>query len=256
MENIDLPHQAVDERNGGAKLAKREQARAQAVVDVMGVIGDIVSDCSRLGLEARMQAEVETLYSIVAQDRGRDAAGAVSLGRRAVCIEERPVMLDQPGQRRLGQIEAVEGGVAALELGHDAQGMAVVVEAAVLDHAGVKRVLPGVPKRRVAEVVGERDRFGEVVVEPQGAGERARDLRHLDRVGEAGAEMVALVIDEHLGLVGEPAESGRMNDPVAVALEFGPRRRRRLGNQTRRARRIGGVGRANLEASVVRRSVP
>ena len=48
--------------------------------------------------------------------------------------------------------------------------------------------------------------------------------------------MVALVIDEHLGLVGEAAEGGRMDDPVAVALELGPRRRRRLGDKARGAR--------------------
>ena len=50
MESVDLAHQAVDERNGGAKLGKREQTGAQAVIDVMGVIGDIVSDCSGLRL--------------------------------------------------------------------------------------------------------------------------------------------------------------------------------------------------------------
>ena len=37
--------------------------------------------------------------------------------------------------------------------------------------------------------------------------------------------MIALVIDEDLGLVLEPAEGGRMDDAVAVALERGPRRR-------------------------------
>jgi hypothetical protein len=41
--------------------------------------------------------------------------------------------------------------------------------------------------------------------------------------------MVALVIDEHLGLVGEAAEGGRMDDAVAVALEVVAGRRRRLG---------------------------
>ena len=101
-------------------------------------------------------------------------------------------------------------------------------------HAGVERVLAGVAERRVAEVVAERDRLGEVVVEPERAGERAGDLRHLDRMGEPGAEMVALVMDEHLGLVGEAAEGGRMDDAVAVALEFGARRRRRLGDETAR----------------------
>ena len=56
MERVDLFHQAVDIRNGGAKLGKREQTGAQAVVDVVSVIGDIVSDRSRLRLEARMEA--------------------------------------------------------------------------------------------------------------------------------------------------------------------------------------------------------
>jgi hypothetical protein len=40
---------------------------------------------------------------------------------------------------------------------------------------------------------------------PEGAGERAGDLAHLDGVGEARAEVVALVIDEHLRLVLEAA---------------------------------------------------
>ena len=84
MEVVDLPHQAVDEGNGGAKLGEREQARAQAVVDVVGVIGDIVSDRRRLRLEARMEAEVERLHL----DRkrgsrpGRRAPGSARSARR------------------------------------------------------------------------------------------------------------------------------------------------------------------------------
>ena len=46
--------------------------------------------------------------------------------------------------------------------------------------------------------------------------------------------MIALVMDEDLGLVGEAAEGGRVDDPVAVALELGARRRRRLGDQAPR----------------------
>ena len=44
METVDLLHQAVDKRNGGAKVGKREQIGAQAVVDVVSVIGNIVRD--------------------------------------------------------------------------------------------------------------------------------------------------------------------------------------------------------------------
>ena len=133
--------------------------------------------------------------------------------------------------------------------------VAVVVEAAVVGHAGVERVLAGMAERRVAEVVAERDRLGEIVVEPKRPGERAGDLRHLDRMGEAGAEMVALVMDEDLRLVGEAAEGGRMDDAVAVALEFGARRRRRLGDEPPgRARGIGRIGRAGALPRFVRHS--
>ena len=153
-------------------------------------------------------------------------------------------MLDEAVERRLGQVEAVEIGIAPLELGDDAQRVAVVVEPAMVRHAGVERVLAGMAEGGVAEIVAEGDRLGEVVVEPERPGERAGDLRDFDRVGQAGAEMIALVVDEHLRLVGEAAEGGRMDDAVPVALELRPGRRRRLGNETpRRARRIGRVGR-------------
>jgi hypothetical protein len=52
--------------------------------------------------------------------------------------------------------------------------------------------------------------------------------------------MVALVIDEHLGLVGEAAEGGRVDDAVAVALEVVAGWRRRLGVEA--AQRAGGIG--------------
>src|SRR3984957_9905897 len=198
MERVDLRHQAIDIRNGGAKLGKREQTSAEAIVDVMRVISDIISDRSRLGFEARMKAELKTLHCIVAEDGGGNALRLVPLSRRARGVKQRAVVLDEPGQRRPGEVEAVELGVMPLELGHDAQSVAVVVEAAVLGHAGVERILAGMPEGRVAEIVAERDCFREVVVKPQGAGERARDLRHLYGVGETSAEMIALVIHEHL----------------------------------------------------------
>ena len=74
-------------------------------------------------------------------------------------------------------------------------------------------------ERRMAEIVRERQRLGEIFVEPQRAGERTRDLRHFERVGEPGAVVVALVEYEHLRLVLEAAEGRRMDDAVAVAAE-------------------------------------
>ena len=62
---------------------------------------------------------------------------------------------------------------------------------------------------------------------------------------EARAEQVAFVIHEHLGLVFEPAERRRMDDAVAVALEFGARAGRRF--RIAAAARSRGVGRVRRE---------
>ena len=72
---------------------------------------------------------------------------------------------------------------------------------------------------RVPEVVGQRQRLGEVLVHPENTADRARDLRHLQAVGEARAVVIPLVIDEDLGLVLEPAERRAVDNAVAVALE-------------------------------------
>src|SRR5690606_23050974 len=88
-----------------------------------------------------------------------------------------------------------------------------------LSQAGVERGLADVAERRVAEVVAEPDRLGEVLVEAQRAGYRARHLRDLQRVGQPRAVVVALRGDEHLRLVLEAAERLAVDDPVAVALE-------------------------------------
>ncbi len=88
----------------------------------------------------------------------------------------------------------------------------------LLEHL-VQRLLPGVPERRVAEVVAEPDRLDEVLVQPQRARDAAGDAGRLERVGQARAVVVALGGDEDLGLVHQPAEGLGVNDAVAVALK-------------------------------------
>ncbi len=80
---------------------------------------------------------------------------------------------------------------------------------------------PRWPKGGVAEVVGERNRLGEVFVEAERTGERPGDAGDLDGVGHPGPVMVAGAVEEDLGLVFEPAEGAAVDDPVAVALEDG-----------------------------------
>ena len=102
----------------------------------------------------------------------------------------------------------------------DAEALLVVVEAA--RHQRVDDALAGVAERRVAEVVAERDRFRQLLVQPQHFRDRARDLRDLERVRETRAVVVAGRREEHLRLVLQPAERLAVDDAVAVALERGP----------------------------------
>ena len=70
----------------------------------------------------------------------------------------------------------------------------------------VKRAFPGVTERCVPEVVPERNRFGEVLVQPQGACYCARNLRHFERMGKAGAVVVTLGRQKHLGFMFQAAK--------------------------------------------------
>ncbi len=97
--------------------------------------------------------------------------------------------------------------------------MGIVVESAGIDHALLKRILAAMAERRMAKVMGQAQRFGQVLVEAECTGHGPPDLRDFDRMGQTYAKMVAVGRNEHLGLVAQAAEGDRMDDPVAVALE-------------------------------------
>src|SRR5690606_249771 len=150
-------------------------------------------------------------------------------------------------ERLPGQVQAGEARVALLELRDDAQALAVVVEAAHVPRELVEGLLAGVAEGRVAEVVGQRDRLGQVLVEAQRAGDAGGDLRHLQRVRQARAVVVALVVHEDLRLVLEAPERAGVQDAVPVLLEG--RAVPALGLGVDPAPRLGGeagVGRQRL----------
>jgi hypothetical protein len=92
-------------------------------------------------------------------------------------------------------------------------------KAAILTHAIVQSVLPRMAKWRMAQIMGEGNRFDQILVQLQVTGNGAPDLRYFEAMRQARAKQVAFVIDENLGFIFEPTESCRMDDPVAVALE-------------------------------------
>ena len=118
-----------------------------------------------------------------------------------------------------------------------------MLESAVGLHEPVENLLPGMPERRVPEIVGEHDRLRQILVQAQRASDGAGNLGALHRVGEPRPVVVALVVHEDLGLVFEAAKRRRMDDPVPVSLEGGAERVLGFGvlaaARTRTARRPG-----------------
>ena len=80
------------------------------------------------------------------------------------------------------QIETGEIQVALFELLDDSKRVQVVVKPVTIRaHQFIELPLAGMAERRVAEVVRQRQRLGEVLVQAKLAGDRTGDLRHLDR---------------------------------------------------------------------------
>ena len=78
---------------------------------------------------------------------------------------------------------------------------------------------------RVPDVVTERDRLREILVEQKPARDRARDLRHLQAVRHARAVVVARN-DVYLRLALQATKCLRVQDAVAVALKIRAERAR------------------------------
>ena len=124
----------------------------------------------------------------------------------------------------VGQVEA-----AAIVLEHldDAARLLVVAEV-VGENAGEGR-LAGVAERRVADVVPQADRLGQILVEAQGAGNCAGDLRDGQGVRQAGGVVVAKGRNEDLSLMLQAPKRLAVEDAVAVALVGGADRAGLLG---------------------------
>ena len=80
--------------------------------------------------------------------------------------------------------------------------------------------LPGMTKRRVAQVVRQTDGFDQILIQPQCARDGAPQLRNLQRMGQAGAKQVTLMVQKNLCFIDQAAKCIGMDDTITVALEF------------------------------------
>jgi len=76
--------------------------------------------------------------------------------------------------------------------------------------------------------MGQADGLGQILVQAQGAGNGAGDLRHLQRMGQPGAVQVPFRGQEYLGLLLQAAERLAVQHPVAVTLKHRAQRILRL----------------------------
>ncbi len=198
----------------GRQSFDRQKAGAQAVVDVMREIGDIVREARDLRFRVRPAVEFEALPCF-------DAPHGLS---DRVVARDRTIVFGKALERFPGEVQPVEVQILPFERRDDADRLRVMVEAAEAAHGLIERPFARVPERRVAEIVRESQRFGQVFVQPQLPGDGARDLRHFERVRQPRPEVIAFVKQEHLRLVGQTPEGGRMQNAVAVTLEGRARR--------------------------------
>ena len=191
----------------------------------MVVVGNLVGQIGDLGFKAG---------SLPAHETFADVAEHARILQRA--------MFEDAFAGFEGQIQAVKCTVTLLKDIDHAQRLQVMFESAIRLHADVQRVLTAVAKGRVAEIMRQCDGFGQVFTERQAARHGTADLRHFKTVRQPGAEQIAFMIHEHLGLVFQAAKSGGMDDAVAVALIFAaPARLRFAKTASARRFRMGGV---------------
>ena len=150
--------------------------------------------------------------------------------------------------------------IALFELLDDVQRVKIVIETiAVFAHAQIELLFAGVAEGRMADVVDQRQRFGEIGIEFQSAGDGAGNLRDFEGVGEAIAEMIGIARGENLRLGFQAAKRAGVNYAIAVAGVVVAVRMLRLGvAAAARTPHVHGVGGEHLQfdSSASRRSPP
>src|SRR5215203_2611826 len=92
MLDRDLPKDLIEQRQV-RKLLDPEHLGAQAIVDIVGVVGDVVGDGATLRLGARIAPKLEVMALRIIRDRERQAAGAIALHRPSGAVDQRAVVL-------------------------------------------------------------------------------------------------------------------------------------------------------------------
>ena len=171
-----------------------EKTGAEAVVDIMVVISDVIGDAADLAFKRGEVFQIKVKFFVEVFEVG------------AADFLYRAVVFDGGFNGFPGEIEAGKFGVAHLKLGHDFEGINVMVEAAEARHGILQRPFSGMAERRVSEVVRQSNGFAEFFIEAKAFAQCAGYLRHFNAVGEAGAVVAPLMVGKDLGFAVKPPE--------------------------------------------------
>ena len=84
----------------------------------------------------------------------------------------------------------------------------------------IQRTLSDMTVRGVTQIMPEGDGLGQVLVQTKGTGQRARHLRHLEGVRQAGTIVISFRRKKNLGLEFQTAEGFAVDNPIPVSLVF------------------------------------
>ena len=170
------------------QLLHAEQAGANAIINVVGVVGNLIGKIGQLRLQARLPVPwCQKPVGHAARFTGVYMSG-VAPG----------TVLQNPLAGFKGEVQAVVGRVALFQRIHHPQALQIVLKTGTFGTVGFQAVVQGVlarvAKRGMTQVVRQGNRFHQVLVELQRAGNRATELRHLQRMRQAGAKQITLVV--------------------------------------------------------------
>ena len=196
----------ADDRQRGC-ICIAEQTRAQTVHQIMIIISNVVGKGCDLRFRRGMSIQFKIMVRIIVRQ---------CIGQRA---GHRAIVFCNGLKGFPCQVEAVKAGIMSFQRRDDLDRLGVVIKPAMGRHQRVQGIFARVAKGRVPQIMGKSHGFGQFLIQPQSASDCARHLGDLDRMGQAGPEMIALVLHKHLSFVLESPKCRTVDNPVAIPLE-------------------------------------
>jgi len=132
--------------------------------------------------------------------------------------------------------------IALLEVFNDPQCVNVMVESATMTfESAVQSTLSSMPKWRMTDIMHQRQRLGEILMQPERSRSRTSDLRYLNGMREPTAEVVGSSTRKHLRLARKAPKRPCLHNALTIPLERSPRRPkwRRIHTSQKQIVRIG-----------------